>query len=288
MPSPYDNESYMQSLLASEGDVKRQVDNAFGEIERRRNLAHTKLGEARTEQGRVFDYTNQDFGSSMGQMRGNLDRFGGLFRGLQAYDTSGFDRALGTQRNAYGEAMGLMGQGFDEQATHRQGAATSIRDQLINDIARQRSEYVSRREGEDRAAEEQRKAAEAQRLHEIELANIQAASMGGGGGGGIDFGSLFSLAQEPAPAPVGKVASGPRPKNLGAAPPAPSNVITDPAQIQQLLAANPSREQLSQALGVAPQSLFQLEDGAWMVQGATGFQPVLPPRAYGRGLGVLK
>jgi len=263
MPSVYDNESFMQSLAASEGDVKRQVDNAFGEIERRRNLAHTKLGEARTEQGRVFDYTNQDFGNSMGQMRGNLDRFGGLFKGIQAYDTSGFDKALGTMRGGFGEAMGLMGQGFDEQSVQRQGAATSIRDQLLNDLVRQRNEYVSRREGEDRAAEEQRKAAELQRLHEIELANIQAAAMGGGGGGGFDLASLYG-----APVEESAPAMGMAPSTGGKGRSFPGNIFGGQSRPLDNIFGG-SRDQAAAEAGVDPYALVQNPDGSWSIQGGS-------------------
>ena len=193
--SPYDTESYLNSLRISRGDVDRQVGNALQEITRRQQLAQQRVGQARGESGRVFDAAGQDYSGSMGQMQDNLGQYGGLFGNLSAYDQSGFNNALGTMRGGFQEALGLMGQGFDEQAQQRTTAAQRIRESLFSDIDRQRTDYISRREAEDRAAEEARAAAERQRQHEIAMQNAQLAAMGGGGGGGPSLQDIMNLMQ---------------------------------------------------------------------------------------------
>ena len=165
--SSYDNESYLASLGAARGDINRTIENTLAEINRQRDLA---IGQTRQIGGAVKRVAQtgtrpanegiKQAGSSLAGM-GLADIGAGVLADTGQEIKGRFEGLEG----AYSRASGLLGQGFGEQAVQRQGTANRIGKQLLTENDLKRTEYISRREGEDRERAFQR---------EMQERNLQA------------------------------------------------------------------------------------------------------------------
>lgn len=149
--STYDNESYLNSLNASRGDVDRNVANTLTEIGRQQGVAQQQVGQLDQATSSIFGQGRANVQSDVAGLQNVL---GGASQGMGAQrqlDPSLTLNALSGQQAAYAAATPLLGQGFQEQAAQRSGKVQSIASSLMADIDGKRNEYISRREAEDRA-----------------------------------------------------------------------------------------------------------------------------------------
>jgi hypothetical protein len=178
MPSPYDNETYLQSLDASQTDINRQVENAIAEIQRRQEMAQAQLGLAGQETEGIFGAALGDFQGSLNDLQGNFGQYGGLFDGMSAMDPTAFQQAMSTLRSGWGEARGALGQGFVEQGNMRRSQANVLHQEMNRDVETQRQQYIAQRMAEDRARQEAESQANFGRIADL---GMVGAAYGGAG-----------------------------------------------------------------------------------------------------------
>lgn len=159
--SIYDNETYLQSLNASKGDVDRQVQNALAEIARQRQVAGQQTAK-------IPGAANTAISTSRDTLNTQLSGLGvtPLASLMQAFDSTGA---------SYGRAAGLLNQGFGEQETRRRGSAVGLQQELLADIQAKANDYITRRQQEDRERAFQQQEAARQRALQEELARQSQA-----------------------------------------------------------------------------------------------------------------
>lgn len=152
MPSHYSNESFLQSLQASRGDITRQVGNAINEINRQRqfNLGQTALLPGRF--GQVFAPAAQGYQDQVRALTGSIQNAGITpLMSAEALSAPSLG-ALAQQRSIFEGTVPLLEAGFGELAQRQTGSAQNLGAQLQSGLDVEARNYIAGRETEDRAA----------------------------------------------------------------------------------------------------------------------------------------
>lgn len=194
----YDNETYLKSLSKARGEIGRQVQNAFNEIGRQRDVSIGKADGLGAAAGKVTAHqskrTNQGISQGGGALSAlGLGRLGGVTNALHGARTE-VHGSMNNITQAYHKAGGLLRKGFAEQADQRFGQADGIAKQLYSDNDGKRMEYINQRQQEDRErafqtemAERQRAAQQAAMAQQASLAQQQMAHSSSLANQGRDF-----------------------------------------------------------------------------------------------------
>lgn len=166
----YSNDAYLQSLDQSSADIRRQVQNSIGEINRQREVAGQQAAKIPAAANNIYGGGSQ----SMSDDIASISRTGK--HGEQAVTplASMLD-AFTNGAASYGRASGLLDQGFEEQAVQRRAGAESILQQLIADQASKAALYRGGLESEDRGMAFQREEADRRAAIEREAQDRDAA-----------------------------------------------------------------------------------------------------------------
>ncbi len=153
----YEDDAYLQSLQAAQGDVNRHLSTALAEIARQRDVAAAQLPKMQLAAGEAANGAK-----------------GGLMSMLQSvginHAAPSLTEAFTNTNRAYGRAGGLLSQGFMEQASRRGASANGIATSLSGDIQGKIAEQYARRQQEDRERSFQAQMAAQQRALQEELA----------------------------------------------------------------------------------------------------------------------
>jgi hypothetical protein len=159
---PYANETYLRSLAKSAGDVDRQVGNALTEIGRQRQVAGAQTAKIPGATNVIFN-----------------DGLSGLAKAGQAFGVTApseaVARAFTRNRDSMGVMAGLYNKGFGERETRQKGGVKNVSQELINDLRMKGTEYVSKRQQEDRDRQHQERMAAQQRALQMEMMRRQEA-----------------------------------------------------------------------------------------------------------------
>lgn len=167
----YSNDTYLRSLDQSSADIRRQVTNAIGEINRQREAAGQQTAQIPGATANIYTAGGQSVTSDLAGLSG-INRATGQQRVTTLPALMG---AFADGTASYGRVAGLLNQGFDEQAAQRRGSVESVLAQLLADNASKANTYRSGRESEDRGYDFAREEAERRAALERELQDRDSA-----------------------------------------------------------------------------------------------------------------
>lgn len=162
---PLSNDSYLQSLNASRGQIDQQVQNTLAEVNRQRDVAVGQTNQIMPAVNNVYSQARTRGAQDLGTINGLIGNYGGGVSG------AGQVQRLATQEGSFGKAVPLYAQGFVEQGTQRQAQVEGIGQQLYA----QNDQEVARYQAQLEAEERQRAFAQEQQAAQI-AAQQQIAS----------------------------------------------------------------------------------------------------------------